>query len=52
MRSQLLKVSALVLGSALVAPLTYGQEEAEAEAPRPRLHKRSRRKILTSSWSW
>ena len=35
MRSQLLKVSALVLASALVAPLTFGQEEAEAEAPPP-----------------
>ena len=35
MRSQLLKVSALVLTSALVAPLAVSQEEAEAEAPPP-----------------
>ena len=35
MRSQLLKVSALVLASALVAPLAVSQEEAEAEAPPP-----------------
>ena len=32
MRSQLLKVSAIVLASALVAPLTFAQEEADAEA--------------------
>ena len=31
MRSQLLKVSALVLTSALVAPLAVSQEEAEAD---------------------
>ena len=35
MRSQLLKVSAIVLAGALVAPLTFAQEEADAEAPPP-----------------
>ena len=35
MRSQLLKVSAIFLASALVAPLTLAQEEADAEAPPP-----------------
>ena len=35
MRSQLLKVSAIVLAGALVAPLTFAQEEADAEAPLP-----------------
>ena len=35
MRSQLLKVSAIVLASALIAPLTIAQEEADAEAPPP-----------------
>ena len=35
MRSQLLKVSAIVLASALIAPLTFAQEEADAEAPPP-----------------
>ena len=35
MRSQLLKVSAILLVSALVAPLTFAQEEAAAEAPPP-----------------
>ena len=35
MRSQLLKVSAIVLAGALSAPLTYAQEEADAEAPPP-----------------
>ena len=30
MRSQLLKVSAIVLAGALVAPLTFAQEEADA----------------------
>ena len=35
MRSQLLKVSAIVLAGALVAPLTDAQEDADAEAPPP-----------------
>ena len=35
MRSQLLKVSAILLASALTAPLTFAQEEADAEAPPP-----------------
>jgi len=35
MRSQLLKVSAIVLSGALVAPLTYAQEGGDAEAPPP-----------------
>ena len=35
MRSQLLKVSAIVLAGALIAPLTSAQEEADAEAPPP-----------------
>ena len=35
MRSQLLKVSAIVLAGALIAPLTFAQEEADAEAPPP-----------------
>ena len=35
MRSQLLKVSAIVLASALTASLTFAQEEADAEAPPP-----------------
>ena len=35
MRSQLLKVSAVLLASALIAPLAYAQEESEAEAPTP-----------------
>ena len=35
MRSQLLKVSAIVLASALIAPAAFAQEEADAEAPPP-----------------
>ena len=35
MRSQLLKVFAIVLASGLTAPLTFAQEEADAEAPPP-----------------
>ncbi len=35
MRSQLLKVSAVVLATTLVAPLTSAQEGADAEAPPP-----------------
>ena len=35
MRSQLLKVFAIVLASGLTAPLTLAQEEADAEAPPP-----------------
>ena len=35
MRSQLLKVSAIVLASALVASPAFAQEEADAEAPPP-----------------
>ena len=35
MRSQLLKVSAILLASILIAPLAYAQEEADAEAPPP-----------------
>ena len=35
MRSQLLKVSAIVLAGALIAPLTFAQEESDAAAPPP-----------------
>ena len=48
MRSQLLKVSAIVLASALVAPLTFAQEEADAEAPPPRRRRRLPPRTSTS----
>ena len=35
MRSQLLKVSAILLASALIAPLAHAQEAADAETPPP-----------------